>query len=109
MGGQGQLYENMLMPLDDMMYGSDFKVATLSVAVSELHRLLGSEMQGLVTIRSISSAIVICENPDDFEQTDEMPRVYIKGKAEDVDSTLCHIKQLNLKISGISEVNPYAP
>ena len=31
MGGKGELYENMLMPLDDMKYGPEFKLATVLI------------------------------------------------------------------------------
>jgi len=116
MGGPGQLYENMLMPLDDMQYGADFKLAQISLSGGELTKLLGDppQMDGLRTLRSISDAIVMCSNPNDYaadskDSSAPLPQVYIKGPTADVNQTLDYIRTLGLRIKNQQEVNPYAP
>lgn len=108
MGGPGQLYENMLMPLDDIAFGPDFKLASVSMAADELRRFLGENMQGLVTTRGVSKAVVMCDNPEDHEGSSH-PRIFIKGATAEVDLTLRHLQTLGLNTSGLSEVHPYAP
>eukprot|EP00658_Telonema_sp_P-2_P016491 TRINITY_DN16406_c0_g1_i1.p1 TRINITY_DN16406_c0_g1~~TRINITY_DN16406_c0_g1_i1.p1 ORF type:complete len:619 (+),score=156.01 TRINITY_DN16406_c0_g1_i1:167-2023(+) len=111
MGGPGQLYENMLMPLDDIQFGLDFKLASVCMSQADLRHLIGQDFEGLKALRRVSDAIVLCDNPDDFEGNSSMDcaTVYLKGAAHDVDLTLRHLHTLGLNLTGGTEVHPYAP
>lgn len=112
MGGKGQLYENMLMPLDDMAYGPELKLATLTMLCSELQLLLEKdevtgEYIGLEKVRRGSRAVVMLPNPADYERNASV-HVYVKGHPAEVDRVLAAIRA-ELDVSSIAEVNPYAP
>lgn len=102
------MYENMLMPLDDIKFGSDFKLASVTLLCSTLVDFLGEDMAGLKACRSVSDAIVMCDNPDDHEPSGHA-KIYIKGSTSAVDTTLVYLMNQPIAIVGTNEVNPYAP
>jgi len=112
MGGKGQLYENMLMPLDDMKFGPSFKLATITLSGVELTKLLDQDeetgqMKGLDRVREGNQAIVMVPNPSDFEINASV-HVYVKGPPEEADKALAAIRAA-VNVTNVSEVNPYAP
>merc|ERR1712164_133289 len=100
------------MPLDDMAYGPELKLATLTMLCSELQLLLEKdevtgEYIGLEKVRRGSRAVVMLPNPADYERNASV-HVYVKGHPAEVDQVLAAIRA-ELDVSSIAEVNPYAP
>jgi len=113
MGGKGELYENMLMPLDDMKYGPEFKLATVSLKCTDLRKLIdqgnGEEgsVSGLQRVREGNVAVVMVPNPGDYDNTATV-HIYVKGHPVEVDKALSAIR-VEVNVTSVLEVNPYAP
>ena len=97
------------MPLDDMVFGPELKLANVSMHGDELIQFIGKEGIGLEEARGVSDAVIMCDNPSDHEGSKSHAKVFVKGVAAEVDLAMDHIRSLGLKIIASSEVYPYAP
>lgn len=108
MGGKGQLYENMLMPLDDMKYGPEFKLSTVSLTNAQLTKLLQGEdgdFSGLERVREGNQAIVMVPNPSDYDKS-ALVNIYVKGHPIEVDKALSAIRA-EVNVANVLEVITY--